>query len=395
MTFTKRINALEPSATMAVLEAAARLKAEGVNVISFGAGEPDFDTPAHIIAAGNRAMEEGKTRYTPAAGTPELKKAIAAKLKKDNGLDYQPSQIVVSNGAKHSLYNIVMSLFEEGDEVIILAPYWVTYPEIVKLTGARDVYVETFEKDNFQISRAQLEAGVSSRTKGIIVNTPSNPSGAVLDHKSLQNIVDFANEHDLYIISDECYEGLVYDGEHISLAGFEGAYERTITVQTMSKAFAMTGWRIGYTASSAPLASAMGKFQGQATGCPNAIAQYASQVALTEPMDFLQGWREKFIERRNYMVEALNEMPGISCLLPEGAFYAFPKVSGLYGKQADGFVINNDADLTQYLLEIAHITVVTGSSFGAGEHIRLSYATSLEAIKTGLARFAEAVAKLH
>ncbi len=217
----------------------------------------------------------------------------------------------------------------------------------------------------------------------------------MLDRRSLQNIVDFANEHDLYIISDECYEGLVYDGEHISLAGFEGAYERTITVQTMSKAFAMTGWRIGYTASAAPLASAMGKFQGQATGCPNAIAQYASQVALTEPMDFLQGWREKFIERRNYMVQALNEMPGISCLLPEGAFYAFPKVSGLYGKQADGFVINYDADLTQYLLEIAHITVVPGTSFGAGEHIRLSYATSLEAIKTGLARFAQAVEKLH
>lgn len=395
MSFTKRINALQPSATMAVIEAAARLRGQGIDVISFGAGEPDFDTPPHIIAAGNKALAEGHTRYTPGSGTSSLKTAIVKKLKKDNGLDYEANQIVVSNGGKHSLFNIMMTLFEEGDEVIVLSPYWVTYPEVVKLSGAVPVYVETHEADGFQISRQQLLQGVSEKTKGIIVNTPSNPSGAVLNRASLQAIVDVATSNDLWLVSDECYEALVYDGEHLSLAGFQGAYEKTITVQTMSKAFAMTGWRIGYTASSKELALAMGKFQGQATGCPNSIAQYASQVALTESAHFLEGWRAQFIERRDYMVKALNDMPGVSCLMPEGAFYAFPKVSGLFGQKADGYAIKNDTDLTNYLLDVAHITVVPGSAFGAAEHVRLSYATSMDAIKTGLGRFAEAVAKLN
>ncbi|MCF7825064.1 MAG: pyridoxal phosphate-dependent aminotransferase [Candidatus Marinimicrobia bacterium] len=395
MSFAKRINALQPSATMAVIEAAARLREQGVDVISFGAGEPDFDTPDHIIAAANKALAEGHTRYTPGSGTTSLKRAIAKKLKKDNGLDYESNQIVVSNGGKHSLFNIMMTLFEEGDEVVLLTPYWVTYPEVVKLSGAKPVYVETREADGFQISREQLLQGMTGKTKGIIVNTPSNPSGAVLNRESLQAIVDVAKEKDLWLISDECYEALVYGGEHLSLAGFEGAYEKTITVQTMSKAFAMTGWRMGYSASSKELASAMGKFQGQATGCPNSIAQYASEVALTEEPVFLDGWRAQFIERRNYMVKALNQMPGISCLMPEGAFYAFPKVSDLFGKKAAGFEIKDDTDLTNYLLDVAHVTVVPGSAFGAAEHIRLSYATSMDAIKTGLGRFAEAVAKLN
>jgi len=394
MNFTKRINALQPSATMAVIEAAAQLKAQGIDVISFGAGEPDFDTPQHIIEAANKALSEGKTRYTPGSGTGTLKQAIADKLKKDNSLDYQANQIVVSNGGKHSLFNIMMTLFEEGDEVIILRPYWVTYPEVVKLSGAEPVYVETHESDAFQISKEQLAAGVTSKTKGMIINTPSNPSGAVLNRESLQAVVDVANEHDLWIISDECYEALVYDGEHLSLAGFENAYERTVTVQTMSKAFAMTGWRIGYSASTPELASAMGKFQGQATGCPNSIAQYASETALIDEPVFLADWRNQFVERRNYMVETLDNMPGMTCIMPEGAFYAFPKVSGLFGKRAGDVIIENDMDLTKYLLDVAHITVVPGTAFGAPEHVRLSYATSLDAIKTGLARFAEAVEKL-
>ncbi len=395
MTFAKRINALQPSATMAVIEAAARLREQGIDIISFGAGEPDFDTPDHIIASANKALSEGKTRYTPGSGTGTLKQAIVNKLKQDNNLDYKTNQIVVSNGGKHSLFNIMMTLFESGDEVIILAPYWVTYPEVVKLSGAQPVYVETREDDAFQITREQLLAGVTDKTKGMIINTPSNPSGAVLNRDSLQAIVDVANEYDLWIISDECYEALVYDGEHISLAKFEGAYERTITVQTMSKAFAMTGWRIGYAASAPELASAMGKFQGQATGCPNSIAQYASETALTDEPTFLDDWRAQFVERRNYMVKALNTMSGITCLMPEGAFYAFPKVSGLFGKKAGNVTINNDMDLTKYLLDVAHITVVPGSAFGAAEHVRLSYATSLDAIKTGLARFAKAVAELN
>ncbi len=394
MTFAKRINALQPSATMAVIEAAAILREQGVDVISFGAGEPDFDTPEHIVASANAALAAGKTRYTPGSGTGTLKQVIAKKLKADNSLNYESNQIVVSNGGKHSLFNIMMTLFEEGDEVILLTPYWVTYPEVVKLSGAEPVYVETHEDDGFQITREQLLNGVTEQTRGMIINTPSNPSGAVLNRASLQAIVDVAIEHDLWIISDECYEALVYDGEHLSLAGFEGAYERTITVQTMSKAFAMTGWRIGYAACVPELASAMGKFQGQATGCPNSIAQYASETALTDEPVFLDDWRAQFVARRNYMVKALNDMPGMTCLMPEGAFYAFPKVSDLFGKRADDVVINNDMDLTKYLLDVAHITVVPGSAFGASEHIRLSYATSLDAIKTGLDRFASAVAKL-
>jgi len=320
---------------------------------------------------------------------------VVNKLKKDNGLDYEANQIVISNGGKHSLFNIMMTLFEEGDEVILLTPYWVTYPEVVKLSGADPVYVETREEDGFQVNSEQLLQGVTRKTKGIIVNTPSNPSGAVLNRESLQAIVDVAISNDLWLISDECYEALVYDGEHISLAGFDGAYEKTITVQTMSKAFAMTGWRMGYSASSKELATAMGKFQGQATGCPNSIAQFASETALTVPPVFLDDWRAQFLGRRNYMVKALNEMTGITCLMPEGAFYAFPKVSSLFGKKAGDVEIKNDMDLTKYLLDEAHITVVPGSAFGASEHIRLSYATSLDAIKTGLGRFADAVAKLN
>ncbi len=395
MSFAKRINALQPSATMAVIEAAARLREQGIDVISFGAGEPDFDTPDHIIAAANKALADGHTRYTAASGTKGLKQSVTKKLKKDNGLNYETNQIVVSNGAKHSLFNIMMTLFEEGDEVIILSPYWVTYPEVVKLSGAMPVYVETREEDGFQITGEQLLQGITEKTKGIIVNTPSNPSGAVLNQASLEAVVAVAITNDLWLISDECYEALVYDGEHLSLAGFEGAYERTITVQTLSKAFAMTGWRMGYTASTSDLASAMGKFQGQATGCPNSIAQFASEVALSVPPVFLDDWRAQFVERRNYMVGALNKMSGITCIMPEGAFYAFPKVSGLFGKKADDFEIKNDMDLTNYLLDAAHITVVPGSAFGASAHVRLSYATSMDAIKTGLGRFADAVAKLN
>lgn len=379
---------------MAVMEAAAQLRAQGVDIISFGAGEPDFDTPEHIVKAANSALEAGKTRYTPASGTPTLKQAIADKLKKDNGLDYEAGQIVVSNGAKHSLFNIMMALFEEGDEVIILTPYWVTYPELVKLSDATPVFIETKAEDDFQLTREQLLAGVTSKTKGMIINTPSNPSGAVLNRESLQAVVDVANEHDLWIISDECYEALVYDGEHICLAGLDGGYERTITVQSMSKAFAMTGWRIGYTASTPELAKAMGKLQGQATSNPNSIAQYASEHALQTEPTFLEEWKRQFVERRNYMVKALNDMPGITCLKPEGAFYVFPKISGLFGKSAGEYSIKNDMDLTKYLIDEAHITVVPGSAFGAGEHVRMSYATSMDAIKEGLDRLAKAVAKL-
>jgi aspartate aminotransferase len=377
---------LQPSATMMVIKKAANMRAQGVDIISFGAGEPDFDTPEVVIGAAVKAMENGKTRYTPGSGTTSLKKSIAHKLKRDNQLHYEPKQIVVSNGAKHSLFNACMTLLQDGDEAILFSPFWVTYPEIVKLAGATPVYVETIARNGFQISMASLEAAVSKNTKLIFVNTPSNPTGAILNKESLKNIVAVAKKRDLIILSDECYEALTYDEPHVSIASLPDAYERTITIQSMSKVYAMTGWRIGYTASSVECANAMAKFQGQATGCPNSIAQEAADFALSHEHPYLGKWRDAFKERRTYMVNALNEIPGFETLMPKGAFYAFPNVSAFYGKELDGVVINSSLDLTNILLEKAHVAVVPGGPFGADDYIRLSYATSMENIIEGINR---------
>jgi len=393
--FPKRINDLEPSATMAVIEQAQCMRAQGINVISFGAGEPDFDTPQYIRDAAVKAMVEGKTRYTPGSGTQELKAAIAAKLKRDNGLEYKPEQIIVSNGAKHSLFNLCMTLCEEGDEVIVFRPYWVTFPEVVKLAGARPVYVDLLAEHDYQIQYKALFKAISAKTKAIIINSPSNPTGKLFTEESYKTLLSLAEEYDFWIISDECYEALTYDKPHLSIASLPGGYERTFTVQSLSKTFAMTGWRIGYVAGNVEVVQAMARFQGQATGCPNSIAQAAAVEALTQPPIALESWRQEYRARRDVMVETLNRIPGVKCARPEGAFYVFPDVSELYGLRGNGHLIRSSVDFANYLLETEAVATVPGVAFGADNHIRLSYATSMEEIKEGLARIIRAVEKLQ
>jgi len=385
-----RIKTLAPSATMAVIEAAARLRAEGADVISFGAGEPDFDTPNAIIEKAYEGMRAGHTRYTPGRGSADLRKAVCERMARRNDLHYEPDQIVVSNGGKHSLFNSMMILFQAGDEVIIPSPYWVTYPEVVKLSGATPVFLETKDTDGFQINRDMLESVVTEKTAGIILNTPSNPSGAVLNHDSMAAVAAFAEAHDLWIVSDECYESLVYEGSHISMATLPGAYDRTITLQTMSKTFAMTGWRMGFAAAPAKQAKAMGMYQGQATGCAGSITQYASAAALRGDESFLDEWRSAYRSRRDLMVAELNRIPEVTCATPAGAFYTFPNISAYFGKKAGEWEVNNGADMARYLIESAYLAVVPGSAFGAEGFIRLSYATSLENVERGMARMRKA-----
>ena len=393
--YANRINSLAPSATMAVIERAAQLRAEGVDVVSFGAGEPDFNTPENVIRAAEKAMAAGKTRYTPGSGTLELKKAVIAKLARDNGLDYEPKQVIISNGAKHSLYNICQALFQEGDEVIVFSPYWVSFPEFVSMSGATAVFVETALEDNFQIRRDRLEAAITPNTRGMIVNTPSNPTGGVLVPDTLEMLVAVAEKHNLWLISDECYEAITYDEPHISLATIPGAYERTLTVQSCSKTYAMTGWRIGYVAGNSEIVAGMGKFQGQSTSCPNSIAQAAAVEALAGDQSIVQSRRDEFKKRRDYIVRSLNDIPGLTCFTPGGAFYAFPKVSGYFGKAYGSKKILNSLDLAAYLLDSVAVATVPGSAFGADDYIRLSYANSMTEIENGVERIKSALSKLN
>ncbi|MCF7796367.1 MAG: pyridoxal phosphate-dependent aminotransferase [Lentisphaeria bacterium] len=394
ITFTDRINRLKPSATMAVIDRAARLRAEGVNVISFGAGEPDFDTPEFVIDAAEKAMRSGKTRYTPGSGTATLKKAIVEKLARDNKLTYSTDQIIASSGAKHSLFNICQTLFQEGDEVIVFSPYWVSFPEFVSMSGATPVFVETTATEHFQINREKLAAAITSRTRGMIVNTPSNPTGGVLLPETLLMMVEIASQHNLWLISDECYEAITYDEPHVSLATLPGAYERTLTVQSCSKTYAMTGWRIGYVAGDKDVVAAMGKFQGQSTSCPNSIAQAAAEAALTGDQSIVAERRDKFRLRRDYIVDALNQIPGLQCVMPEGAFYAFPTVSAYYGKSVGARIIENSLDLAAYLIDEAAVASIPGAAFGADDYLRISYANSMEEIEAGVQRIENALAKL-
>lgn len=392
--YADRINRLAPSATMAVIERATQLRAEGVNVVSFGAGEPDFNTPEHVVQAAEKAMAAGKTRYTPGSGTLELKKAVIAKLARDNNLSYEPKQIIISNGAKHSLYNICQALFQEGDEVIVFSPYWVSFPEFVSMSGATPVFVETALEDNFQIRKDRFEAAITPNTRGVIVNTPSNPTGGILLPENLEMLVGVAEKYDLWLISDECYEAITYDEPHISLATVPGAYERTLTVQSCSKTYAMTGWRIGYVAGNAEIVAGMGKFQGQSTSCPNSIAQAAAVEALTGDQTIVRERRDEFKKRRDFIVRALNDLPGITCITPEGAFYAFPKVSTYFGKSDGRKKILNSLDLAAYLLDAVAVATVPGSAFGADDYIRLSYANSMAEIEDGVERIKSALTRL-
>ena len=396
MRISQRCQRVTGSLTLAIDAKAKEMKQKGIDVVGFGAGEPDFDTPEHIRKAAKDALDLGKTRYTPAAGMPELRQAICDKLKRDNGLDYVPQQIVVSNGAKHSLFNSFQALLEEGDEVIVPGPYWVSYPEIVRMAGGVPVIVEGTEENNFKPTIDDFRAAVTDKTCAVVINSPNNPNGFVFTREELQAIGDLAIEKDLSIVSDEIYEFLVYDGaEHISIASLSPEIkERTIVINGMSKAYAMTGWRIGYTASPLNAAKAMTNFQSHSTSCPNSIAQYAALTALSGPDDQLKSMVAEFDRRRRRIVELINEIPGLSCKPPKGAFYVMMNIGGVFGKRYNGAPIVDSMSFTQLLLDNSHVAVVPGAGFGADAYVRLSYATSMENIEKGLARIKEFVGKL-
>lgn len=396
MRISQRCQRVTGSLTLAIDAKAKEMKQKGIDVVGFGAGEPDFDTPEHIRKAAKDALDLGKTRYTPAAGMPELRQAICDKLKRDNGLDYVPQQIVVSNGAKHSLFNSFQALLEERDEVIVPGPYWVSYPEIVRMAGGVPVIVEGREENNFKPTIDDFRAAVTDKTRAVVINSPNNPNGFVFTREELQAIGDLAIEKDLSIVSDEIYEFLVYDGaEHISIASLSPEIkERTIVINGMSKAYAMTGWRIGYTASPLNAAKAMTNFQSHSTSCPNSIAQYAALTALSGPDDQLKSMVAEFDRRRRRIVELINEIPGLSCKPPKGAFYVMMNISGVFGKRYNGAPIVDSMSFTQLLLDNSHVAVVPGAGFGADAYVRLSYATSMENIEKGLARIKEFVGKL-
>ncbi|MCP4482835.1 MAG: pyridoxal phosphate-dependent aminotransferase [bacterium] len=384
---SKRSASIEASVTLTISSTAKALKAEGHPVISFGAGEPDFDTPEYIKFAAKRAIDDGFTKYTPSAGIIELKNAICEKLKVDNSLDYNPSQIVVSNGAKHSLYNAIFAICDEGDEVIVFSPYWVTYIEQIKLAGAVPVVVETKGADNFRIDFAKLFEKITAKTKAIIINSPSNPTGVVYSEEELKKLADIAIAKDFYIISDEIYEKIIYDAKHFSIAIFSDEIkDRTIVINGVSKAYSMTGWRIGYLAAPQDIASAINNVQSHMTSNAGSVSQKASLAAISEEYLFEEN-NIKFQERRDYMVEKLNSLTGLECPTPQGAFYVFPDISKYLGKTVDGEKINNTVDFCRLLLEKEKIAVIPGDAFGDVSCIRFSYATAMSDIKEGLDRF--------
>ena len=388
MYISKKYAGICASPTLAIDSKFKQMKADGLNVVGFGAGEPDFDTPQHIKDAAINAINKGLTKYTPASGIVDLKKAVCEKLKKDNGLDYKPSQIVVSNGAKHSLVNVFGTILNPGDEVIIPAPYWVSYPEMVKLADGVPVTLATTEENEFKFTATEFENAITSKTKAIVLNSPSNPTGMVYTEDELKAIAEVAVKHNIYVVSDEIYEKLIYDGKnHVSIASFnEEIKNLTIIVNGMSKAYAMTGWRIGYTASNEELAKVMGNVQSHATSNPNTIAQYAALAALDSDEAQIKEMVNVFEERRNYMVKRVNSIDGVSCLMPNGAFYVMMNIKNIMGKELYGKVINGSDDFAELFLDKAMVAVVPGSGFDAEGYVRWSYATSMENIKEGLDR---------
>ena len=394
----RRVAQLQPSATHAITAKAKALEAKGVRVIDFGVGEPDFDTPPSVKEAGITAIREGWTKYTPPAGLDELKQAVIEKLKRDQGLAYLPNQILISCGAKHSLYNIAQALFDDGDEVVIPAPYWVSYPEQVRLQGATPVILPTEESDGFCPSPAALARVLTPRTKAIILNSPSNPTGAVYPRALLDELGRVLLDHHCVIISDEIYEYFVYDGAvHWCLAGLRPELaNRTIVVNGVSKSYAMTGWRIGYAAGPAPIIQAMSAIQSQSTSNPASISQKAAVAALRSDGSFVTEMVSAFDQRRRVMAEGLRRIDGVSCLLPNGGFYLFPRVTALFGRRTPaGQPIQTSSELAAYLLEAAHVAVVPGAAFGAEGFLRFSYALPIEHIQTGLARLRDAIGALR
>ena len=396
-----RLDPIKPSITLAVTAKAAKLKADGIDVVSFGAGEPDFDTPDHIKDAARAALMQSPGsvgKYTDVAGILPLRKAIAAELAAVHKTELSPDQILVSTGAKHSLFNLFMALLDPGDEVLIPAPYWVSYPDMVMLAGGRPVVLETRAEDDFAVTAAQVAAACSPRTRAIVLNNPSNPTGAVYTRAQIEALAKVVVEQDLLVISDDIYRQLVYgDAQYVSIAAVSPEVaRRTILVDGVSKTYAMTGWRIGYTAGPLPLIKAMAKIQGQSTSNPTHISQIAALAALTGPQDCVATMRTAFDQRRQEMVRLLRAIPGVTCREPKGAFYAFPDISEFVGKKSkEGAILDDDVQLCDWLVEVGKVAVVPGSGFGAPGYVRLSYATSMANIQNGVGRLATALGTLR
>lgn len=392
---SNRLNRLAPSATLAMSQKSSEMKAQGIDVINMSVGEPDFNTPDHIKEAAKKAIDENYSRYSPVPGYPDLRKAIVAKLKNENGLEYGINEILVSNGAKQSVCNTVMALCNDGDEVIIPAPYWVSYPQMAKLAGAKPVIVNAGFEQNFKMTPEQLEAAITPKTRMLILCSPSNPTGSVYSQEELDALAKVILSHEeLYVLADEIYEHINYVGKHASIAKAEGMRERTIIVNGVSKAYAMTGWRIGYIAAPEWIVKGCNKLQGQYTSGPCSVSQKAAEAAYTMDQTCVETMRQAFQRRRDLIVELAKDIPGLEVNVPQGAFYLFPKCSSFYGKACGNKVINNSTDLAMFLLEEGHVATVGGDAFGDPECFRMSYATSDDNIREAMKRIKETLAKL-
>ncbi len=397
LTLSNRVKALKPSPTLQMDAKAKALKAEGVDIINLSAGEPDFDTPLHIKEAAKKAIDKGYTRYTAVGGIIELKEAIIDRLKRDYALDYSLTEVMVSTGGKQALYNAAQAILNPNDEVIIFAPYWVSYPPIVELAGARPIIIETVSEDNFSIDINMLRSAINDRTKAIIINSPSNPTGTIYDEAAIKQVAEIAIEHNLYIITDDIYDLIRFDGKgpYNAPSLVSEAKRLTIVVNGVSKTYAMTGWRIGYMAGPENVIKACTKIQSQSTSNPNSIAQYAALEALRGPDEFISEMREEFKLRCKTFVNGLMEIGGIKCPMPQGAFYCFPDISGLFGRKTpDGKTIVDSLSLSEYLLEKAQVASIPGIAFGNDNYIRFSFAASLSVLKEGLNRIEKVIKKL-
>jgi len=392
-----RVHKVQPSFTLQMATRAAEMRAEGIDVINFSVGEPDFNTPFHIIAAGKKAMDEGFTKYTAGPGMIEFRNAICKKLERENGISYEPEDILVSNGEKQSLYNVCQALFNQGDEVVVFRPYWVSFPEFVRLADAEPIMVETIAENNFEPDYNDLKNKLSPNIKGVILNSPSNPTGGIWREKAILRLLRIAKDNNWVVISDECYERLVYDGEFVSTERLNRQHQiaaNVVTCLSLSKTYAMTGWRIGYAAGPRDIIKAMSKIQGQATSCANSIGQKAGIEALTGDQSCVADMKAAFHDRRNYIVKLMNDLPGVTCAVPGGAFYVFPDFSPFLGKVANGQKLKDTFDISEYILGCASVVTVPGDGFGAPGHIRFSYATSTDIIKKGIGRVRSALDKI-
>ena len=397
-TFSDRVHRVKPSFTLEMTSRAAELRAQGVDVINFSAGQPDFNTPENIRNAAKAAMDNGQTKYTAGAGTIELREAVCEKVKRENELVISPDQVLISNGEKQSLYLICQALFQGGDEVLIFSPYWVSFPEFVTLSDATPILIDTDAKVNFEPTIQDIQRNISDRVKGVIINSPSNPTGSVWTNETIINILGIAKENEWVVIADECYERLVFDGEFTSAEKLNQDHHigaNVITCMSMSKTYSMTGWRIGYAFGEQSIIKAMSKIQGQATSCANSISQAASVEALIGDQSEVEMMRDKFKERRNLMVDLLNGIPDVSCDMPGGAFYAFPDFSSYMGKSFRGEIINDSFDLSDVLLNEAKVVTVPGDGFGAPGHIRFSYPVGKEIIREGINRVKKVLEQLN